>query len=100
MNPKIMPGGRGRIPYLLRAAFVAAKQGDREEAIQHWNQAMVEGYIPIPKTKSQLMYAIRLAEEFNMDFAEKLIAESQIPEGEPGPKPQPLIRRDRSNLKE
>lgn len=60
---KIGPGGKGRIPHLLRCAFKAAKEGDREEAMHFWSQAMSEGYVPHIKTKRQLMYEIRIANQ-------------------------------------
>lgn len=67
MNPKIEPGGRGRIPYLLRCAFVAAKEGDRDEAMGFWRQAIEEGYQAKGRVKKQLMFLIRDNEKSSLD---------------------------------
>ena len=62
MNPKIEPGGRGRIQYLLRCAFKAAGEGDKVEAMHYWHTAIGEGYEPRDRILRQLHFRIREGE--------------------------------------
>lgn len=58
MPAKIEPGGKGRVPYLLRCAFVAAAEGDRGEALNFWNMAVAAGYRAKQKTRQNLLFRI------------------------------------------
>jgi hypothetical protein len=58
VQTKNMPGGKGRIPYLLRCCFREAEEGDREAAMTFWNQAVSEGYVVKTKTKKHLIYTL------------------------------------------
>jgi hypothetical protein len=61
MSAKIEPGGKGRIPYLLRCAFNAAEEGDRDEAYLYYNLAVSEGYPDKPKTRANLEFHLNKA---------------------------------------
>ena len=61
-NAKIQPGGHGRVQYLIRCAFAAAEEGDREEALRYWQTAIDEGYELRDRTHKQLMFRIREGE--------------------------------------
>ena len=93
MNAKIMPGGKGRIPYLIRMAFRSAECGDREEVVRFWDLLMDEaGFVPSYKMKSQLLWSARIKEKANQEFSTRFNREN--PELGDGP----CTTNPRSNL--
>lgn len=67
MPKKIEPGGKGRIPHLIRCAFKAAEEGDEGEALQFYQQAVAEGYHAKEKTYRQLLFRIRESQTRPLD---------------------------------
>lgn len=70
MPAKIEPGGKGRIPYLLRLAFKEAQEGDADTAVAYWRQAVSEGYKVQWRTKREFMYQLRINRDRDIQESE------------------------------